>query len=396
MSALRREPAGIERRAFLRGAAALPLALAVSESLSAADKSGPSGLIVREKDPENLEFPFAALDGALTPNESFFIRSHFAVPKLEAKSWRLKVEGLVERSLELTYDDLLKMPSRTVPALIECAGNSRVFLTPKAKGLQWEMGAVGNAEWTGVPLAAVLATARIKEGAIENRATEVVLEGADTGEIREDPKSAGVIPFARSLPFARARAPEVLLAYKMNGAELPPSHGFPVRVVVPGWYGMAAVKWLSRIVVIDRPFLGYFQSIDYTVWDRRDGLASLVPVTELQVKAAVARPAVREAVKAGSAYRVFGAAWAGAGEVERVEVSTDGGKTWAKAKLLGEPVRWSWRLWEYEWRVPSRPGPAAVVARATDKDGRTQPDRRDPDRRGYAINHLLPIEVEVR
>src|SRR5205814_4074868 len=155
-----------------------------------------AGLIVRERDPENLEFPFSAIHSLVTSSEQFFVRSHFAVPKLERESWRLKIEGLVKHPCELTWEELQNMPSRTVMMTLECAGNSRIFLSPKVSGLQWELGAVGNAEWTGVPLAVVLKRAGVKAGAIE-----VVLEGSDSGEITKDPPSTGKIHYARRLPL---------------------------------------------------------------------------------------------------------------------------------------------------------------------------------------------------
>lgn len=203
-----------------------------------------AGLIVRDREPENLEFPFSALSSVVTANEQFFVRNHFAMPRLERKDWRLRIEGRVKHPCELSYDELLRVPSRTVMMTLECAGNSRIFLSPKVSGLQWELGAVGNAEWTGVPLAAVLKRAGVKPGAIE-----VVLEGADNGEIKKEPQSPGKIQFARSLPLAKALMPEVILAHSMNGQPLSRSHGFPVRAIVPGWYGMASVKWLTRIVI---------------------------------------------------------------------------------------------------------------------------------------------------
>src|SRR5262249_50532504 len=159
-----------------------------------------------------------------------------------------------------------------------------------------------------------------------------------SGEVKDPPTSPGVIHFARSLPLEKARKPEVLLAYRMNGEELPPAHGFPLRAVVPGWYGMASVKWLTRVIVTERPYLGYYQSLDYTTWQRINGLPTLVPITALEVKAEVARPALDEVVAAGSTYRVHGAAWAGESEVAKVEVSGDGGRTWAEAKLLDKAV----------------------------------------------------------
>src|SRR5262249_49811328 len=161
----------------------------------------------------------------------------------------------------------LKLPSRTIPALLECAGNGRAFLVPRARGVAWQLGAVGTAEWTGVPLSAILDRAGVRAGAVE-----VILEGADSGEFREDPQAPGPIHCARSLPLEKARQQEVLLAYRMNGAEITAAHGYPLRAVVPGWYGMASVKWLTRLVVSDRPFQGFFQSIDYTYFERRHGL----------------------------------------------------------------------------------------------------------------------------
>jgi DMSO/TMAO reductase YedYZ molybdopterin-dependent catalytic subunit len=188
----------------------------------------------------------------------------------------------------------------------------------------------------------------------------------------------------------------VLLAYKMNGKELPPAHGAPLRAVVAGWYGMASVKWLTRVVVTDRPFQGFFQTLNYSYFERRRGLPSLVPVTEIEVKAEIARPARHEVIPAKSSYRIYGAVWAGESEVKKVEVSTDGGKSWAEARSLGEKVPFSWRLWEYDWQTPTRAGPATVMARATDQRGRLQAMKHNPDRRSYMINHVLPVEVQVR
>jgi DMSO/TMAO reductase YedYZ molybdopterin-dependent catalytic subunit len=350
------------------------------------------GLIVREREPENLEFPFSALSSSLTPNEQFFVRSHFSVPKMDAKTWRLKVEGEVERPLELTYEALTQMPSQTVAMVMECAGNSRIFLSPKVGGLQWELGAVGNAEWTGVPLAAVLQKAGLKPNAVE-----VILEGADSGEIKKEPVSPGKINYARSLPLAKALQPEVILAYRMNGEALTSGHGFPLRAVVAGWYGMASVKWLTRILVIERVFRGYFQTSDYTFWERRDGLPiQLLPVSEVEVKAEIARPALHEIVPANSVYRVHGAAWTGESQVTSVELSTDQGKTWVAAQLLGASKQYAWRLWEYHWRTPAQPGHYTLMARATDARGRTQPSERDAHRGTYMITHVQPIEIEVR
>jgi DMSO/TMAO reductase YedYZ molybdopterin-dependent catalytic subunit len=350
-----------------------------------------AGLIIREMEPENLEFPFSTLDSFITPNERFFIRSHFPRPKLEVHSWRLKIEGAVERAVEINYEELISLPSRKVVAMLECAGNSRVFLVPTASGEQWGLGAVGNAEWTGVSLTTVLESAGLRPDAVE-----VVLEGADAGEIKEEPKTPSVIHFARSLPLAKALSPDVILAYRMNGAQLPMSHGFPVRAIVPGWYSMASVKWLTRIVVTDRPFNGYFQSLEYSYWDRHNNLPTLTPVHEIEVKAEIARPAMHEVVPANAQYLMHGAAWAGESEVMKVEVSIDGGQTWDAARLLNASIRHAWRLWEYDWHTPLNPGRYTVMARAADASGRVQPMQHNPDSRKYKIDHVLPINVEVK
>jgi DMSO/TMAO reductase YedYZ molybdopterin-dependent catalytic subunit len=382
-----------------RAATALPLVAGLPTTNLARVRSGadhsaqaatPATLIVREKEPENLEFPFQILDRFLTPNEQFYTRCHFPIPKVEVASWRLKVEGAVERPLELTHAELLQLPTRSAPVLLECAGNGRSFLVPKAKGVPWELGAVNTAEWTGVPLAVLLQKAGLRDTAVD-----VVLEGADAGELKTEPRPAGKIHFARSLPVTKARQPEVLLAYRMNGRVLPAAHGFPLRAVVPGWYGMASIKWLQRIVVTDRPFTGFFQSIDYSYFERRQGFPSVVPITELQVKAEIARPARDEQIKPDIPYRVHGAAWTGDSEVTRVEISTDGGSHWTDARLVGKRERFTWRFWEYSWHTPAQAGRHHLMARATDQRGRVQPMEHDPDRRNYMISHVVPVEVEV-
>ncbi len=235
------------------------------------------GRIIRGEAPLNLEMPFESLEGFLTPTESFYVRTHFPIPRIDRDAWWLHVEGEVEKPFAINYQELLELQSVTAPATLECAGNNRSFLEPKVKGVQWGLGAVGTAEWTGVPLSILLDRAGVK---INGR--HVILEGADAGML-EDPKSPpGELNFARSIPVEKARA-DVLLAYKMNGSELPPQHGFPVRAVVPGWYAMASVKWLQRIIITDQLFTGYYQTIDYAFWKRREQIAELTPLSEMQV-----------------------------------------------------------------------------------------------------------------
>jgi DMSO/TMAO reductase YedYZ molybdopterin-dependent catalytic subunit len=349
------------------------------------------GLIVREQEPLNLEMPFSTLSGFTTPNESFYVRCHFPIPEIAVSDWRLKIEGEVEEPFELNYDEIMRMESRTLAATLECAGNNRSFLEQKVKGVQWGLGAVGNASWVGVPLAAVLERARVKSGAIE-----VILEGADEGEIANPPRPAGKIRYARSLPLGKAMS-DVLLAHTMNGEKLPASHGFPLRAIVPGWYAMASVKWLRRIIVTSEPFAGYYQSIDYTFWERTaDGLPTLKPLAEQQIKAEIARPEKGESVPANTNVKIHGAAWSSDAEITKVEISADAGATWQSARLLGESTTNAWRLWEYDWRTPAQAGKQTLMARATDSRGRTQPFERDADRGTYMINHILSNDVQVR
>jgi DMSO/TMAO reductase YedYZ molybdopterin-dependent catalytic subunit len=347
------------------------------------------GKIVRREDPLNLEMPFEKLDDFITPTESFYVRTHFPIPNIDKDSWRLRVEGDVERPFQISFEELADLETKTIPATLECAGNNRNFLEPKVKGAQWGLGAVGNAEWTGVPLSQLLDRAVVRPAA-----QEVILEGADGGKVDGPNAPSGQIKFARSIPIEKAK--DVLLAYKINKVDLPPEHGFPVRAIVPGWYAVASIKWLARVILAARPFNGYFQTLDYAYWKRREEMTERVPLSELQIKAEIAKPSSGETLAANSTVRVHGAAWTSEAEIVKVDLSADGGSTWNETKLLGESKPNAWRLWEFNWKTPPKAGKTTLIARATDSQGRTQPAERDPDRGTYMVNHLLPIEVEVR
>lgn len=377
----------LSRRDLLR---TLPAA-AIAGSLPARSARAEDfpGMIVRQEQPRNLETPLAALKGDVVPNEHFFVRNHFAEPALDAKAFKLTVEGHVEKKLELSLDDLKKMERTSKLTTLECAGNGRVFLVPQARGAQWSHGGAGNALWIGVPLGAVLERAGVKRGAVD-----VVLVGADSGSIA-DPATPGTIHFDRGIPLAKAMADETLLVWEMNKEPLPRSHGGPLRAVVGGWYGMASVKWLTRIVVTDKPHTGFWQTMDYSRWDRTGASPQLLPLTAIEPKAVITSPAPSAFVKMGEEFTVSGVAWAGENAVAKVELSTDGGKTWAAAEVKDrQPLAWS--QWTWKWAVPKAPGPVSLLARCTDEKGRTQPDKRDPDRRNYMINHLVPVEVTVK
>ena len=347
------------------------------------------GKIVLSEEPLVLETPLENLQDFITSTKSFYVRNHFPIPEIDKSKWRLRVEGEVEKPFEIDFEELTKLETRKIPATLECAGNSRSFLEPKVKGVQWRIGGVGNAEWSGVPLSILLDRAGIK-----SIAREIIFEGADRGK-PEDPKAPrGEINFARSIPIEKAR--DVLLAYKMNGEELPAEHGFPLRAIVPGWYAVASIKWLQRIIVTEKPFNGYYQTLDYSFWKRDGEQARLTALSEIQTKAVIISPSEDEIVAANSSARVRGAAWSGTGEIKKIELSTDGGSTWSEAKLLGESKPNAWRLWEFDWKTPTKAGKTTLIARATDSSGATQPHDRDADRGTYMITHLLPITVQVR
>jgi DMSO/TMAO reductase YedYZ molybdopterin-dependent catalytic subunit len=349
-----------------------------------------AGLIIRQKEPKNLEAPFDRIDSYLTPTELFYIRSHFPIPALDRAAYQLRIDGAVRRPFTLSYDELRNMPSETRVATLECAGNSRVFLVPQVQGAQWELGAVSNAEWTGVPLRALLDRAELSEDAYE-----IVLEGADRGTPKEEPIPPEPISYVWGVPRAKAIQPEVLIAYQMNGRDLPRDHGFPARAIVPGHYGMASVKWLTGIQAVREPFHGYWQTSDYAYWASMDGKPVRRPLGEMQLKSEIARPRVYETLAPNQIYTVSGAAWTGETDVTEIAVSTDGGRTWAQAEFLDPVRRHAWRRWKFDWLTPKEPGQYTLLARAKDADGLIQPDKHDQNYGTYVINHPLPIEVFV-
>jgi DMSO/TMAO reductase YedYZ molybdopterin-dependent catalytic subunit len=349
-----------------------------------------AGLIIRQKEPRNLESPFDQIDSYLTPTALFYIRSHFPIPKLDRASYRLRIDGAVRRPFALSYEELRSMRSETRVATLECAGNSRVFLVPQVQGAQWELGAVSNAEWTGVPLRALLERAELQEDVCE-----IVLEGADRGTPKEEPVPPEPISYAWSLPRAKAIQPEVLIAYQMNGRDLSPDHGFPVRAIVSGHYGMASVKWLTGIRAVREPFHGYWQTTDYAYWASMDGKPVRRPLGEMKLKSEIARPRVYETLVPNRIYTVSGAAWAGDTDVTEIAVSTDGGRSWAEAEFLDPVRRHAWRRWKFDWLTPKEPGQYTLLARAKDADGLIQPDKHDQNYGTYVINHPLPIDVFV-
>jgi hypothetical protein len=263
-------------------------------------------------------------------------------------------------------------------------------MVPQVPGAQWELGAVGNAEWTGVSLGALLERAGLEEDACE-----IVLEGADRGTPKEEPIPPHEISYARSLPRHKAIQREVLIAYQMNGREIPLDHGYPVRAIVPGHYGMASVKWLTHIAAVREPFRGYWQTSDYGYWDYLDEKPVRRALGEMKLKSEIIRPRVYETVAPNQRYTVVGVAWAGETDVTEVYVSTDGGETWDQGEFLDPIQRYAWRRWKFDWVTPRKKGHYTLLARAKDADGSAQPEKHDPNYGTYVINYPLPIEVFV-
>jgi DMSO/TMAO reductase YedYZ molybdopterin-dependent catalytic subunit len=350
-----------------------------------------AGLVGLSRLPLNCETPPPLLGGDVTPTGRFFRRNHFPIPDLDAGSWRLEVGGLVRRQLTLGLDDLKQLGSESLTAVLECAGNGRTLFSPPTTGECWGLGAVGNARWTGVLLADVLELAGIEAGA-----REVVFRGADQGAVEG---STEVIAFERSLDISAARQSGALLAFAMNDKPLSARHGHPVRLVVPGQYAVASVKWLAGITVTDQPFDGFFQAVHYVYEWRRDGAEVREPVGVQRVRAMITEPATGDEVAHG-AVTVRGVAWSGAARVARVEVSLDDG-AWRAAALTGEPGPHGWQQWEL--RTGTREGGRAeaagklrIRARATDRCGRTQSGQPEWNRLGYGGNFIHEVCVALR
>ncbi|MEK6644025.1 MAG: sulfite oxidase [Planctomycetota bacterium] len=331
--------------------------------------------------PFNAETPLPLLAAPITPTESVFVRSHFDVPAINPDTYSLTLDGLVGNPLRLTLADLQKIPTVSILLTTECAGNGRTSLNPRPAGVAWGFGAVSTIRYTGVPLKKIL------DLASPGRALEVIFTAADSGNVDGQP-----VTFARSLPLAIARLPDTLLAWSMNDAPLTPAHGAPLRLIVPGWYGMASVKWLTRITLTTELFTGHFQHNDY-VYLRQQGLPDGTPVTLMRVRSVIASPS-DGATLPKAPIEITGAAWSGDGEIRKVELSTDDGRTWQQATLQPPTSDRAATGWKHSW-TPIASGPHTLIARATDAAGNTQP--LDPvwNLRGYGNNSVQKINVTI-
>jgi DMSO/TMAO reductase YedYZ molybdopterin-dependent catalytic subunit len=347
---------------------ALGLALPATRALAAAHP-----MIERSARPINEEALASTFTERITPIDSFFVRNHFDMPFVEASSYTLSLEGLVDAPVKLTLADLAKLPQVSVEAVLQCAGNGRALFRPRAPGVQWRRGAAGNAKWTGPRVKDVIALAKPK-----SQAAFVELQG------RERPVLLTTPSFIRAIPIAKALHEDTIIALAMNDQVLPAVHGFPARLVAPGWVGDDWVKWLARLSLTSTEPQGFFYDTAYRI----DG----APMTELPVKSILGAPADGAVIAPGK-ITVRGVAFSST-SIAKVDVSSDGGATWTEAKLVDKGGKYGFTVFEHV--VDASPGALKVRARATDDKGNVQPSEMKPNPGGYLYNAIDGVDVEVR
>jgi DMSO/TMAO reductase YedYZ molybdopterin-dependent catalytic subunit len=364
--------------------------MAVADAEQAWREAIAAGLVGRSKSPLNCEVEPAMLGGRTAADGQFFRRNHFPLPVLDPASWQLGVSGLVRRPLSLSLAGLRTLPAESITVTLECAGNGRTSFSPPVPGERWDLGAVSTATWTGARLADVLDRAGIRP-----EAREIVFRGADGGPVPELPDP---IRFERSLPAQDAAGLNALLAYEMDGEPLPIPHGFPVRLVVPGWYAVASVKWLTDIIATGQPFGGYFQDTHYMYEWRRDGRPEREPVRQQRVRAMITSPTAGQRIR-GDDLMVSGVAWSGLAPVTRVEVCFEAAGCreyghWQPAQLTERAGRYGGQHWQL--LLPGIPaGPGRLLARASDAAGHDQRAAPEWNALGYGGNFVHEVRVQV-
>jgi DMSO/TMAO reductase YedYZ molybdopterin-dependent catalytic subunit len=404
----------LTRREWLRGVAATGPALAAlgcesgggtSASPKSASKSTPAGpkyvdpkfegklpalKIVNDR-PPCLETPWSYFQHDLTPNDAFYVRWHLPIPlQVDLKTWRLRIDGAVEKPLELSMEDLRKLPTQEIVAVNQCSGNSRSLFGPRVAGAQWGNGAMGNARWGGVSLARLLKLAGLRADA-----AQVAFDGLDTGSLPTVPD------YVKALDIEQALRPEVLVAHSMNGEEMPALNGFPARLVVPGWYATYWVKSLQTITVLPKTFDGFWMAKAYRVPKTPDGRESpkalapeTVPISTMNIRSFFTSLDGKASATVGKALSIEGIAFDGGSGVKQVAVSDDGGKSWKDAELGKDLGIYSFRRWTLAW-TPKETGTTKLLVRATSNDGQTQPMEAGWNRSGYMRNVIEEAIVDV-
>jgi len=383
--------------AALAAGAAHPLLSLASGSSSAADSAyehaaisipGKDGMIVRSARFLDLETPVEFMTDWITPVNHFFVRNHMFEPaKFDAKAWQLSITGEVEKPLTFTLAALEKLSLHSVVNAMECAGNGRSLQNPKVPGIQWGKGAVGNARFSGPSLKTLLEKAGVKD-----TAKHVQFRGLDQ-------VPGKVPPFIRSIPIDKAMDADTLIATQMNGSPLTAHHGFPARAITPGWAGAASCKWLTEITVLDKPAEGNFMNPGYRLPNTPVKPGDAVKpedthsVTALTVKSLIAAPSDGARLRQ-RAQVIQGVAWAGEADITKVEISTDAGATWSEAQLGKDQAKYAWRLWSYKWK-PAKSGDYTILSRATDSQGRVQPEAPVWNPSGYLYNAYDQVKVNI-
>lgn len=340
---------------------------------------------VMTQNPLNAETPIQRLRTWITDNEVFFKRNQGQFPEspVDLNAWSLSIDGHVDQELYLSYDDILAMPKVVVANTLECSGNSRSLLKEKASGNPWTIGGVGNAMWGGVWLGDIL-----KKAGLKSNAKHVCFEGFDI------PKGKAQIKFIRSIPIEKAMD-STLLAYEMNGEQLPLEHGFPLRALALGWTGANCVKWLMKISLIGAPVKSFFMDKVYRIFQKGEDRSSGGVITHMMVKSIIFQPLKDEQIPVG-VIPIRGAAYAGEDSIKEVEVSADNGHSWNQATLIGLDVPYAWRHWEYLWEA-KRKGNVTIMSRATSTRGMKQPDTANWNVLGYCNNgvreHSITIQI---
>ncbi len=351
-----------------------------SEKLPVENKSTSVHLQSR---PLNAETPMGALTETVTPVSLFYVRNHFDTPQIDGEKWRLTVDGSVKRRLQFSLKEIQDLPKRIETVTMECAGNGRIGMIPRPEGVPWAYGATGTAKFIGTPLGRLLEQANPLP-----EACEALFVGADDGQV----EPGRVESFARSLPLDVARNSDALLVWAMNDEPLLPEHGFPLRLVVPGWYGMASVKWLVRISIIPNLFEGYFQKQYAYVGGQ--GSSESTPVSLMRVRAVIGRPPDGMEVRSWPV-EVAGTAWSGYGPISKVEVSVDNGQSWAEAEVGKTPSRYAAAPWRFVWDSTT-PGTHVIMVRATDEKRNIQPPYPVWNTRGYGNNAFHSVRIVVK
>jgi DMSO/TMAO reductase YedYZ molybdopterin-dependent catalytic subunit len=340
-------------------------------------------LIPVTKDPDNAETPLSALLNDITPLDLVYIRNHFAVPQIDVNAWTLDVFVSGENSASLSYPELQELPTKTLTITLECAGNGRKSMDPVPKGTAWNYGAISIVEFTGTPLQNVL-----QKIGVPNDTVEIAFHGADQGEVEPGRNEK----YSRSLPLEVALDPNTLLAWEMNQQPLPPQHGYPLRLVVPNWYGMASVKWLKKIEFLSKPFKGFFQNEHYIYVDE-EGVEQNSPVRNIRPRSLVIKPGDGTQLSQGET-ELTGIAWSGYGAISQVEVSMDGGNTWSTAELDSPPAEYDVQKWRCKW-TPEAAGNYKLISRARDSMGHTQPLLQRQNHLGYGNNGPHSVTISV-